>query len=156
MSKLTHTDAEGQAKMVDTSAKQATTRRAKASARVRMQAETINAIRQAQTPKGDPVEVARLAGIMAAKRTDELIPLCHTLPLNSVDVQVEIFDTEIKLTAEAVTHAPTGVEMEALTAVTIAALTIYDMTKALDKFIVISDIQLESKTGGKSGDWKRN
>ena len=108
-----------------------------------------------RTPKGDPIETARLAGIMAAKRTDELIPLCHGLPLDHVDVRCTVEDDRIHLEAEASTRAQTGVEMEALVAVTVAALTIYDMLKAVDKAIEITDVRLESKTGGKSGDYKR-
>ncbi len=155
MSSLTHIDEQGRAAMVDTSAKTHTARRAIASAVVLMNRETVQAIREARTPKGDPLETARLAGIMAAKRTDELIPLCHSLPLNHVDVRADIRDDAIYLEAEAATNAQTGVEMEALTAVTVAALTIYDMCKALDKSITITDIQLERKSGGKSGEWNR-
>ena len=141
--------------MVDTSDKATTTRRAMASARVLMSAETIAAIKEHRTPKGDPLEAARLAGIMAAKRTAELIPLCHPLPLTHVDVQARIEDFGVHLASEVSTNAQTGVEMEALTAVSIAALTIYDMCKALDKSITISDIRLEMKSGGKSGDYQR-
>jgi cyclic pyranopterin phosphate synthase len=121
-----------------------------------MKSETVEALRQHRTPKGDPLETARLAGIMAAKKTAELIPLCHPLPLTHVDVNAEIDDRGIVLTAEVSTNAQTGVEMEALTAVSVAALTIYDMCKALDKSIVITDIVLEHKTGGKSGDYQRS
>jgi cyclic pyranopterin phosphate synthase len=120
-----------------------------------MKNETIEAIRQHRTPKGDPLETARLAGIMAAKKTADLIPLCHPLPLTHIDVQAQIDERGVALTAEVSTNAQTGVEMEALTAVSIAALTIYDMCKAVDKGIVITDIRLESKTGGKSGDYQR-
>jgi len=155
MSKLTHIDEQGRAKMVDTTAKSATARRAIASARVLMSAETIQAIRDHQTPKGDPLETARLAGIIAAKRTAELIPLCHPLPLTHVDVRAELREDCIYLESEVTTHAQTGVEMEALTAVSVAALTVYDMCKALDKAMVIADVRLELKTGGKSGDYRR-
>ncbi len=153
--KLTHLDREGRVAMVDTSAKPVTARRAVASARVSMSPETIAAVRAHQTPKGDPVETARLAGIMAAKRTAELIPLCHPLALTHVDVRAQLEETGIYLEAEAATAAPTGVEMEALTAVTVAALTIYDMCKATDKGMQITDVRLEEKTGGKSGTYKR-
>lgn len=141
--------------MVDVGAKQPTERRAVASARVLMSHATIEAVRAHRTPKGDPLEVARLAGIMAAKRAAELIPLCHTLPLSHVEVRAELTDEGVRLEAEAATTAQTGVEMEALTAVTIAALTVYDMCKAIEKGITITDIRLEAKTGGKSGAWKR-
>ena len=141
--------------MVDTSAKTSTPRHAVASARVLMSPETIAALREHRTPKGDPLEAARLAGIMAAKRTADLIPLCHPLPLTHVDVKANIEDYGVYLESSAATNAQTGVEMEALVAASVAALTIYDMCKALDKGIVISDLRLESKTGGKSGDYTR-
>ena len=155
MEKLTHIDEHGRAKMVDTSAKEATVRRAIASARVLMSAETVTAIRNHTTPKRDPLETARLAGVMAAKRTAELIPLCHPLPLTHVDVRAEIKGDGVYLESEVSTKAQTGVEMEALTAVSVAALTVYDMCKALDKSMTITDILLELKTGGKSGDYRR-
>lgn len=155
MSELSHIDERGHARMVDTSEKPDTTRRAVASARVLVSAETIKAIRDHTTPKGDPLETARLAGIVAAKRTAELIPLCHPLPLTHVEVRAELQDSGVYLEAEVTTRAQTGVEMEALTAVSVAALTVYDMCKALDKAITITDIRLESKTGGKSGDYQR-
>src|SRR2546423_13100008 len=155
MSELTHIDEQGRAKMVDTTDKSVTERRAIASARVLMSAETINAIRNHSTPKGDPLETARLAGIMAAKRTHELIPLCHPLPLTHIDVRAEVQETGVYLESEVTTRAQTGVEMEALTAVSVAALTVYDMCKALDKSMTITDVRLELKTGGKSGDFKR-
>ena len=141
--------------MVDTSDKATTTRNAVASARVLMSRETVNAVQKHRTPKGDPLEAARLAGIMAAKRTAELIPLCHPLPLPHVDVQATIEDYGVCLESSVSTNAQTGVEMEALTAVAVAALTIYDMCKAVDKGIIISDVRLERKTGGKSGDYHR-
>jgi cyclic pyranopterin monophosphate synthase len=142
--------------MVDTGGKEISSRRATASARVIMNSETVTALRGHTTPKGDPLEAARLAGIMAAKKTAELIPLCHPLPLTHIDVQAQLEDTGVALTAEVSTNAQTGVEMEALTAVSVAALTIYDMCKALEKGMTITDIILESKTGGKSGDYRRN
>ena len=141
--------------MVDTSAKGITARRAVASGRVLMSRETLAAVAEHRTPKGDPLEAARVAGIMAAKRTAELIPLCHPLPLTHIDVQVRLEDDGIQLEAEVSTNAQTGVEMEALTAVSVAALTVYDMCKALDKAIVITDVRLERKTGGKSGTYQR-
>ena len=153
--RLSHVDQEGRVKMVDTSAKAVTARRAVASARVLMSPETIKAMREHRTPKGDPLETARLAGIMAAKRTAELIPLCHPLPLTHIDVRAEISDTGVSIEAEAATAAQTGVEMEALTAASIAALTVYDMCKAIDKAMTITDVRLELKTGGKSGEYSR-
>jgi cyclic pyranopterin phosphate synthase len=155
MKKLSHMDEQGRVAMVDTSAKHDTARRAVASARVLMSPETVAAIREHRTPKGDPMETARLAGIMAAKRTAELIPLCHPLALTHVDVRAELSDTGVYIEATAATHAQTGVEMEALTAASVAALTIYDMCKAVDKAMTITDIRLEQKTGGKSGDYER-
>ena len=155
MTKLTHIDDEGRARMVDTSDKSVTARKAIASARVLMSPATVDAIRSHQTPKGDPLETARLAGIVAAKRTADLIPLCHPLPLTHVDVRAELRDDGVYLEAEVATRAQTGVEMEALTAVSVAALTVYDMCKAIEKSMTISDVRLESKTGGKSGDFHR-
>ncbi|HEY9405449.1 MAG TPA: cyclic pyranopterin monophosphate synthase MoaC [Pyrinomonadaceae bacterium] len=155
MSKLSHMDAEGRVAMVDTSAKETTARRAVASARVLMSAETVAAVRAHRTPKGDPLETARLAGIMAAKRTADLIPLCHPLALTHIEVRAQIEDAGVLIEAEAATRAGTGVEMEALTAASVAALTVYDMCKALDKAMTITDVRLERKTGGKSGDYER-
>ncbi|HKP48358.1 MAG TPA: cyclic pyranopterin monophosphate synthase MoaC [Pyrinomonadaceae bacterium] len=155
MKSLTHLDGEGRAHMVDTTEKSATARNAVASARVLMSAETVRALRAQQTPKGDPLETARLAGIMAAKRTSDLIPLCHPLPITHVDVTARLEDFGVYLESNVSTNAQTGVEMEALTAVSVAALTVYDMCKALDKSIVISDVRLEKKSGGKSGDYER-
>ena len=152
---LTHMDDEGRARMVDVGDKPVTTRTAVASGFVRMAAATVQAIREHRTPKGDPLEVARLAGVMAAKRTAELIPLCHPLPLAHADVQLEVRDDGIRITATARTDGKTGVEMEALTAASIAALTLYDMCKAMDKAMEITDIRLESKTGGRSGNYER-
>jgi cyclic pyranopterin phosphate synthase len=140
--------------MVDVSVKQATRRTATASAFVELSAEVLAAL--PANPKGNPLEVARFAGIQAAKRTSELIPMCHPLPLTHVDVQAQIAEGGVRIIATAATVGPTGVEMEALTAAAVAALTVYDMTKALDKSIVIREIQLEEKTGGKSGDFRRN
>ena len=142
--------------MVDTGAKPQTARRARASVRVLMSAETVAALRAGRTPKGDPIETARIAGIMGAKRTAELIPLCHPLPLTHVDVRAEVRDEGVYLEAEASTNAQTGVEMEALTAAAVAALTVYDMCKAVEKGITVTDLRLEEKTGGKSGTWKRS
>ena len=155
MSDLTHLDAEGRVAMVDTGGKAQTARRAVASARVLMSAETVAALRAGRTPKGDPLEAARIAGIMAAKRTAELIPLCHPLPLTHADVRAELRDDGVYLEAEAATTAQTGVEMEALTAAAVAALTVYDMCKAVEKGMTITDVRLEEKTGGKSGTWRR-
>ena len=145
MNKLSHMDEAGRVAMVDTSAKEATVRRAVASARVLMSAETVAAVRAHRTPKGDPLETARLAGIMAAKRTAELIPLCHPLPLTHIEVRAEVEDAGIYIEAEAATRAETGVEMEALTAATVAALTIYDMCKAVDKQMVLGEIRVTEK-----------
>jgi cyclic pyranopterin monophosphate synthase len=153
MPKLSHYDSSGQAHMVDVSAKPPTRRTATASAFVELSSAVLAAL--PANPKGNPLEVARIAGIQAAKRTSDLIPMCHPLPLTHVDVQAEVADGGVRITASAATTAPTGVEMEALTAVAVAALTVYDMTKALDKAIVIREIRLEEKTGGKSGDFRR-
>ena len=155
MDELSPVDEAGRVAMVDTSAKPQTQRRAVASARVLMSPGTVAAVRAHRTPKGDPLETARLAGIMAAKRTAELIPLCHTLPLAHVDVRATVEESGVYLEAEAATTAQTGVEMEALTAVAVAALTVYDMCKAVEKGITITDVRLEQKTGGKSGTWER-
>ena len=155
MTKLSHLDEYGRVRMVDTGTKEITSRRAIASARVLMSNETVSALREHRTPKGDPLEAARLAGIMAAKRTSDLIPLCHPLPLTHVDIHATVQDDGVSLEAEVSTNAQTGVEMEALTAVSVAALTIYDMCKALEKGMTITDVRLERKTGGKSGDYQR-
>ncbi len=152
-SQLSHYDQSGRAAMVDVSAKQPTRRTAAASAFVELSAAVLAAL--PANPKGDPLEVARIAGIQAAKRTSDLIPMCHPLPLTHVDVRAEIVESGIRIEASAATTGPTGVEMEALTAAAVAALTVYDMTKALDKAIVIRDLKLESKSGGKSGDFVR-
>ncbi len=154
MSKLSHYDEQGRASMVDVSNKADTRRTAVAHAFVRIKPEVLE--RLPQNPKGDPLEVARIAGILAAKKTAELIPMCHPIALTHVDIDASVEGTGIRLRATASTVAGTGVEMEALTAVSVAALTVYDMTKALDKGIEIQDVYLLSKTGGKSGDFQRN
>ncbi|MFP5249546.1 MAG: cyclic pyranopterin monophosphate synthase MoaC [Acidobacteriota bacterium] len=151
--KLSHFDEAGQARMVDVSAKEKTRRTATASAFVELSAAVLAAL--PANPKGDPLQVARIAGIQAAKRTSELIPMCHPLPLTHVDVEAEIAAGGVRIRATAATTGPTGVEMEALTAAAVAALTVYDMTKALDKGIVIREVRLEAKSGGKSGDYLR-
>jgi cyclic pyranopterin phosphate synthase len=151
--RLSHFDEAGQAGMVDVSGKQPTRRSAAASAFVELSAAVIAAL--PQNPKGNPLEVARFAGIQAAKRTADLIPMCHPLPLTHVDVEAVIEGDGVRITATVSTVGVTGVEMEALTAASVAALTVYDMTKALDKAIVIRNVQLESKSGGKSGDYSR-
>ncbi|HVV47748.1 MAG TPA: cyclic pyranopterin monophosphate synthase MoaC [Bryobacteraceae bacterium] len=153
MSKLTHFDDSGNARMVDVSHKAPTKRTARAHAFVRMSQEVLAAL--PSNPKGDPLAVARIAGILAAKRTAELIPLCHSLPLSHADVAIMPEPDGLRVIASAVTTAQTGVEMEALTAASVAALTIYDMTKALDRRIEIQDVYLLEKTGGKSGDFRR-
>ena len=153
MAPLSHFDAQGRARMVDVSGKSLTRRQANASAFVALSAEVLAAL--PNNPKGNPLEVARIAGIQAAKRTSDLIPLCHPLPLSLVDVELDVRADGIRLRSTVATTAGTGVEMEALTAVSVAALTLYDMCKALDKGIVIGPIQLESKSGGKSGDYLR-
>src|SRR5687768_2272269 len=150
MKELSHFDEAGRVNMVDISAKEASLRRAVASGKVIMSEDTIAAVRNQANPKGDPLEIARIAGIMAAKKTSDLIPLCHQINLSKVDVTADFTDFGIQLEAEATTTAQTGVEMEALTAVSVAALTIYDMCKAIQKDIVITDIRLEYKTGGAS------
>jgi cyclic pyranopterin phosphate synthase len=150
---LSHFTASGQAIMVDVSAKPSTRRTATASAFVELSAAVLAAL--PANPKGNPLEVARIAGIQAAKRAADLIPMCHPLPLSHIDLQAEIVPGGVRICATVATTAPTGVEMEALTAAAVAALTVYDMTKALDKSIVIRNIQLEEKSGGKSGDFRR-
>ncbi|MGB0588939.1 MAG: cyclic pyranopterin monophosphate synthase MoaC [Myxococcota bacterium] len=151
---LTHVDDDGSARMVDVSDKGVTARKAVARAIVEMAPATATAIRDAAIAKGDVISVARLAGIMAAKRTAELIPLCHSLPLDHVSVELEIEDQRICITAEARTTSRTGVEMEALTAASVAALTVYDMAKAMDRGMRICDVELLEKHGGRSGSWK--
>jgi len=153
MPKLSHYDREGRARMVDVSSKSATKREAEASGFVAISSAVLAAL--PSNPKGDPLEVARVAGIMAAKRTWELIPMCHPLPLALVDVEVRVCENGLAITSKVATTAETGVEMEALTAVSVAALTIYDMLKSADKSIEIREIVLERKSGGKSGDYRR-
>jgi cyclic pyranopterin phosphate synthase len=151
MNKLTHLDEAGAARMVDISAKLATRREAVAQGSIAMNATALAAIRDSNLAKGDALATARLAGIMAAKRTADLIPLCHPLPLDAVTLDLALDDTGITATASVITTHGTGVEMEAMTAVSIALLTVYDMAKALDKAMVIGPIRLLKKTGGKSG-----
>lgn len=151
--KLSHYDGAGRARMVDVSAKGVTQRTARAHAFVKLKPAVLKAL--PENPKGDPLEVARVAGILAAKKTAELIPMCHPLPLSHVDVELKIEKSGIRIEAVATIAAQTGVEMEALTAAAVAALTVYDMTKALDKGIEIQDVYLLEKTGGKSGTWRR-
>jgi len=151
--KLSHYDGGGRARMVDVSGKPATRREAEASAFVAMQPAVLAAL--PKNPKGDPLEVARLAGIMAAKRTAELIPMCHPLPLALVDVAVRLCENGVAITSKVATTAETGVEMEALVAASVSALTVYDMCKGVDKGIEIREIALERKTGGKSGEYQR-
>ncbi len=151
--RLSHFDASGRAAMVDVGSKQPTRRTATASAFVALSAAVISAL--PRNPKGNPLEVARIAGIQAAKRTAELIPMCHPLALTNVDVETGLVADGVHITATAATVGPTGVEMEALTAAAVAALTVYDMTKALDKATVIREIRLETKSGGKSGNFQR-
>src|SRR5713226_3412167 len=152
--KLSHYDDAGRARMVDVSGKAATRREAEASAFVSMKAAVLAAL--PKNPKGDALEVARIAGIMAAKRTAELIPMCHPLPLSRVDVDVRLCENGVAITSKVTTTAETGVEMEAMVAASVAALTVYDMCKAADKGIEIREVVLERKSGGKSGDYRRS
>jgi cyclic pyranopterin monophosphate synthase len=151
--KLSHYDSSGHATMVDVSGKKITRRTAEAGAFVKMKKSVLRAL--PANPKGDPLEVARLAGIMAAKRTAELIPMCHPLPLSQIDVKMRLCENGVAVSSRVTTTATTGVEMEALVAASIAALTVYDMCKALDKGIEIREIVLERKSGGKSGNFQR-
>jgi len=153
MSRLTHLTPDGTAHMVDVGAKPATAREATATGRIIMSAEAATAIAQGLVKKGDVLAVARIAGIMAAKKTSDLIPLCHPIPLTSVTVELIPDETGVTATATARTTERTGVEMEALTAVNVALLTIYDMAKAIDRAMVIESVRLLAKSGGKSGDW---
>jgi cyclic pyranopterin monophosphate synthase len=155
MSELTHLDADGKAHMVDVSGKAETVRRAVAQGFVRLSPATVRLLRDGAVPKGDALGVARIAGIMAAKRTSDLIPLCHPLPVTKVSVDLAVEDEGVNIVAEVGVTGRTGVEMEALTAVSIAALTLYDMVKAVDRGAVITDIRLAEKSGGKSGDYVR-
>jgi len=153
---LTHLDEAGRARMVDVSAKDVTVRTARASGRVLLSAAAVAALRDGRVPKGDALAVARIAGIQGAKRTPDLIPLCHPLGLHGVTVDLTVEDSGVYITSEARTADRTGVEMEALTSVSVAALTLIDMIKSVDKGAVISDVRLESKDGGKSGSWRRS
>ncbi|MAW99617.1 MAG: cyclic pyranopterin monophosphate synthase MoaC [Sphingomonas sp.] len=153
MADLTHLDERGAAHMVDVGGKAVTSREAVAAGHIRMSADALNAIRDGSVAKGDVFAVARVAGIQAAKKTSELIPLCHPLPLSRVAIDLTLTENGVAATATAATDGRTGVEMEALTAASVALLTIYDMAKAVDKGMVIEDIRLLSKRGGKSGDW---
>jgi cyclic pyranopterin monophosphate synthase len=155
MKKLSHYDRRGRVKMVDVTAKPATSRTAVAHAFVRMQRATIASVRRLKSPKGNPLEIARIAGITAAKRTAELIPLCHPLALTHVDVTAKLCQNGIEVTSAASTTGPTGVEMEALVAAAIASLTIYDMCKALERGMEITELYLVKKSGGRSGDYTR-
>jgi len=156
MAKLSHYGKTGEVQMVDVSAKQVTTRTAVAQALVKMAPRVVRAVRRLKNPKGSPLEVARIAGIAAAKRTAEWIPLCHPLPVTHIDVTARLCQNGVELRSTVVATAQTGVEMEALVAVSAAALTVYDMCKALDKGMEITDICLVTKTGGKSGDFDRD
>ncbi|ALJ12737.1 cyclic pyranopterin monophosphate synthase MoaC [Sphingopyxis macrogoltabida] len=154
MTRPTHLDETGAAHMVDVGGKAATGRRAVAGGRIAMSAEALAAIRTGNAPKGDVLSTARIAGIMAAKRTADLIPLCHPIALTQVSVEFDWEDGGISVRAVAATTGPTGVEMEALTAASVALLTLYDMTKALDRAMILGDIRLLEKSGGRSGDWR--
>jgi cyclic pyranopterin phosphate synthase len=153
--RLTHVDESGAARMVDVSGKDVSDRRAVATGRVLVAPRVLELLRGEGVPKGDALAVARLAGIMAAKQTPTLIPLCHSLAISGVTVDLAVADDAVEITATVRTTDRTGVEMEALTAVSVAALTVVDMVKAVDKAAVITDVRVESKTGGKSGDWSR-
>ena len=154
--RLTHLDAGGQAQMVDVSVKDVTVREAAASARVRLSAAAVAALRDKAVPKGDALAVARIAGIMGAKRTPDLIPLCHPIALHSVNVDLSVLDDGVAITARVRTADRTGVEMEALTAVTVAGLALIDMIKAIDRSAAIESAQVDAKSGGKSGTWVRS
>src|SRR6266702_6239276 len=153
--RLTHLDSAGQARMVDVSGKDVTAREARASGRVLLSAGAIAALRAGEVPKGDALAVARIAGIQGAKRTPDLIPLCHPIAVHSVTVDLEVADDAVLIAATVRTADRTGVEMEALTSVTVAALALIDMVKAIDPAAVISDVRVEEKTGGKTGTWRR-
>src|SRR5271167_1880325 len=155
MAKLSHYDSSGNVRMVDISAKASTARAASAHAFVRMKPATVRAVRRLKNPKGNPLEVARIAGIAAAKRTAEWIPLCHPIPLSYIDVTPRLCKDGVEIHSKVTATAQTGVEMEALVAATCAALTVYDMCKALDKSMEIADVHLLLKTGGKSGEFQR-
>jgi cyclic pyranopterin phosphate synthase len=153
--RLTHTDEHGHARMVDVSAKEVTVREARASGRVLLSADAIAALRAGQVPKGDALAVARIAGIQAAKRTPDLVPLCHPIAIHAVTVDLQVGDGAVEIAATVRTADRTGVEMEALTSVTVAALALIDMVKAIDPAAVISDVRVDEKTGGKTGPWRR-
>jgi cyclic pyranopterin phosphate synthase len=155
MTELTHLDSAGQARMVDVSGKNVSARSARATGRVLLSAAAVAALREGRMPKGDALAVARIAGIQGAKRTPDLIPLCHPIGLHSVTVDLEVQDDGVRIVAATRTADRTGVEMEALTAVTVAALALIDMIKAVDPAAVISDVRVEEKTGGKAGRWSR-
>jgi cyclic pyranopterin phosphate synthase len=153
--RLTHTDESGHARMVDVSAKDVTVREARASGRVLLSADAIAALRAGQVPKGDALAVARIAGIQAAKRTPDLVPLCHPIAIHAVTVDLQVGDGAVEIAATVRTADRTGVEMEALTSVTVAALALIDMVKAIDPAAVITDVRVDEKTGGKTGPWRR-
>jgi cyclic pyranopterin monophosphate synthase len=153
--RLTHTDESGHARMVDVSAKDVTVREARASGRVLLSADAIAALRTGQVPKGDALAVARIAGIQAAKRTPDLVPLCHPIAIHAVTVDLQVGDGAVEIAATVRTADRTGVEMEALTSVTVAALALIDMVKAIDPAAVITDVRVDEKTGGKTGPWRR-
>ena len=153
--RLTHTDEFGHARMVDVSGKDVTVREARASGRVLLSADAIAALRAGQVPKGDALAVARIAGIQAAKRTPDLVPLCHPIAIHAVTVDLQVGDGAVEIAATVRTADRTGVEMEALTSVTVAALALIDMVKAIDPAAVISDVRVDEKTGGKTGPWRR-
>ena len=153
--RLTHTDDSGHARMVDVSAKDVTAREARASGRVLLSAEAIAALRAGKVPKGDALAVARIAGIQAAKRTPDLVPLCHPIAIHAVTVDLQVTENAVEIATTVRTADRTGVEMEALTSVTVAALALIDMVKAIDPAAVITDVRVEEKTGGKTGAWRR-
>lgn len=152
---LTHLNTAGEANMVDITGREISIRSADTSAKVNLSSHVVSLLRDGTTPKGDVLSTARIAGIMAAKKTSELIPLAHPIAINSISINLSVTDTGVAIDAQVITSDRTGVEMEALTAVSVAALTIIDMVKALDPMASISDIQIDSKSGGKNGDWKR-
>lgn len=152
---LTHLNTAGEANMVDVTGREISVRTAETSAQVNLSSQVVSLLRDGTTPKGDVLSTARIAGIMAAKKTSELIPLTHPIAINSININLSITDTGVAINARVITSDRTGVEMEALTAVSVAALTIIDMVKALDPAASINDIQIDSKSGGKNGDWKR-
>ena len=152
---LTHLNSQGQANMVDVTGREVTVRTAHTSAKVNLSAQVVELLRDGTTPKGDVLSTARIAGIMAAKKTSDLIPLCHPIAINKISIDLQIINSGVAISAEVITSDRTGVEMEALTAVSVAGLTIIDMVKALDPHAAITDIRVDSKSGGKNGDWKR-